>query len=46
MNQAGFKKDKIIYIPCSGLTGENLLERSQDVLEWYSGSTLIQQIGL
>uniref|UniRef100_U9V464 Elongation factor 1 alpha-like protein n=1 Tax=Rhizophagus irregularis (strain DAOM 181602 / DAOM 197198 / MUCL 43194) TaxID=747089 RepID=U9V464_RHIID len=44
LNQAGFKKDKVIYIPCSGLTGENLLKRSQNILEWYSGPTLFQQI--
>ncbi|CAI2184591.1 6663_t:CDS:10 [Funneliformis geosporum] len=41
---AGFKKDKVIYVPCSGLTGENLLKRSENVLEWYSGPTLVQQI--
>jgi translation elongation factor EF-1alpha len=46
LNQAGFKKDKVTYIPCSGLTGENLLKKSENILEWYSGSTLVQQIGL
>ncbi|RIB04352.1 P-loop containing nucleoside triphosphate hydrolase protein [Gigaspora rosea] len=44
LSQAGFKKDKIAYIPCSGLTGENIIHRSPDILNWYSGETLIQQI--
>ncbi|CAG8600773.1 12930_t:CDS:10 [Funneliformis mosseae] len=44
LTQAGFKKDKVIYVPCSGLTGENLLKRSENVLEWYSGPTLVEQI--
>jgi elongation factor 1 alpha-like protein len=45
LSQAGFKKDKVVYIPCSGLIGENLLKKSQNVLEWYSGPTLVEQIG-
>ena len=29
LTQVGFKKKGIFYIPCSGLTGENLLKKSQ-----------------
>ncbi|CAG8466063.1 3937_t:CDS:10 [Ambispora gerdemannii] len=42
--QAGFKRDKVRYIPCSGLTGENLLTKSEEKLDWYPGPTLVKQI--
>ncbi|CAG8580917.1 7997_t:CDS:10, partial [Dentiscutata heterogama] len=44
LSQAGFRKDKIAYIPCSGLIGENIIRRSPGILNWYSGETLVQQI--
>jgi translation elongation factor EF-1alpha len=44
LNQAGFRRDKVTFIPCSGLTGENLLKRSDSKLPWYDGPTLIQHI--
>lgn len=47
LRQAGFKEADITYIPCSGLTGENLVKPPSDVelLSWYQGPTLIQVIG-
>lgn len=47
LRQAGFKEADITYIPCSGLTGENLVKPPSDVelVSWYSGPTLIQVIG-
>jgi len=43
---AGFSKDNISFIPCSGLTGENLVKRESEALNsWYSGNSLIEQIG-
>nr|CAG8517657.1 15756_t:CDS:10 [Entrophospora candida] len=44
LSQVGFKKKGIFYIPCSGLTGDNLLKKSDKLLDWYSGPTLIEQI--
>lgn len=41
----GFKKSKVFYIPCSGLTGQNLLKRSEPALStWYTGPTLVEQM--
>ncbi|KAJ3036495.1 HBS1-like protein, partial [Rhizophlyctis rosea] len=41
--QAGFKKDKVTFVPTSGFTGENLLKRQSDELKrWYSGKTLVE----
>jgi len=44
--QAGFKEDDLTFIPCSGLTGENLTKASKTELlsSWYKGSTLKQAI--
>jgi len=40
--QAGFKESDISYIPCSGLTGENLskVPSSEKLTSWYTGLTL------
>lgn len=47
LKQAGFKEGDITYIPCSGLTGENLVKTPTDdkLLSWYSGPTLVNVIG-
>jgi len=45
LKQTGFKEKSVTFVPCSGLTGENLLERKVSELSaWYSGLTLIQAI--
>jgi len=42
---AGFSKNNISFIPCSGLIGENLVKReNEDLCSWYNDNTLIQQI--
>ena len=40
--QAGFKESDISFIPCSGLTGENLTKAptSAKLTSWYTGPTL------
>lgn len=46
--QAGFKESDISFIPCSGLSGENLTKPSSEpkLTQWYTPpTTLIQQIG-
>lgn len=46
LKQAGFKDADITYVPCSGLTGENLSKRSTEphLCSWYSGPCLIEVI--
>ncbi|GBM49231.1 HBS1-like protein [Araneus ventricosus] len=46
LKQVGFKESDVRFVPCSGLTGENLA-KSPDVPElkkWYSGPTLLEII--
>lgn len=47
LRQAGFKESDVTYIPCSGMTGENLVKTPTEpqLLSWYKGSTLINVIG-
>ncbi|CAB4386302.1 unnamed protein product [Rhizophagus irregularis] len=44
LDVVGWSQDRFNEIITNGLTGENLLKRSQNILEWYSGPTLFQQI--
>lgn len=47
LRQAGYKESDVSYIPCSGLTGENLVKLPTDLelISWYKGPTLISVIG-
>ena len=47
LRQVGFKDDDLSFIPCSGLAGENLTASpgDRDLVSWYSGPTLLTQIG-
>ncbi|KAG1138419.1 hypothetical protein G6F37_010530 [Rhizopus arrhizus] len=45
--QIGFKKSNLFFVPISGLTGENLVEKSEipELTSWYQGGpSLIEQI--
>ncbi|KAI8640367.1 P-loop containing nucleoside triphosphate hydrolase protein [Parasitella parasitica] len=44
--QVGFRKSKVVFVPVSGLTGENLVKRSQisQLTSWYNGPSLMEQI--
>uniref|UniRef100_U5EWS8 Putative translation elongation factor ef-1alpha n=1 Tax=Corethrella appendiculata TaxID=1370023 RepID=U5EWS8_9DIPT len=46
LKQAGFKESDVVYIPCSGLTGENLVKppTEQELTKWYNGPTLLTVI--
>ncbi|XP_051020258.1 HBS1-like protein isoform X3 [Acomys russatus] len=46
LKQAGFKESDVAFIPTSGLSGENLITRSQssDLTKWYKGLCLLEQI--
>lgn len=47
LRQAGFKESDVIYIPCSGMTGENLAKppTQPELTSWYKGPTLINVVG-
>lgn len=46
LKQAGFKESDVSYVPCSGLTGENLVKPSiePELLKWYHGPCLLDVI--
>ncbi|XP_004702214.2 HBS1-like protein isoform X1 [Echinops telfairi] len=46
LKQAGFKESDVAFIPTSGLSGENLIRRSQsgELMQWYKGLCLLEQI--
>lgn len=37
----------VVYVPCSGLTGENLVGPCKEplLLKWYNGPSLLDRIG-
>jgi len=41
----GYKVDKIPFVPVSGWTGDNLVERS-DRMPWYKGPTLLEALDM
>eukprot|EP00927_Polykrikos_kofoidii_P051215 TRINITY_DN45000_c0_g1_i1.p1 TRINITY_DN45000_c0_g1~~TRINITY_DN45000_c0_g1_i1.p1 ORF type:complete len:660 (-),score=197.66 TRINITY_DN45000_c0_g1_i1:228-2045(-) len=40
LKQSGFKEDQVVFIPISGLAGDNIKER-QNTPAWFSGKTLL-----
>mmetsp|Transcript_22097 Transcript_22097/g.75761 ORF Transcript_22097/g.75761 Transcript_22097/m.75761 type:complete len:619 (+) Transcript_22097:54-1910(+) len=40
----GFKAASVSYIPLSGFSGENMLERKEEALAWWDGPTLIEAL--
>lgn len=47
LKQAGFRESDITFVPCSGLTGQNLVKKptENELISWYSGPCLIDVIG-
>lgn len=47
LKQVGFRESDVIYVPCSGLAGENLVKKPTQKLltNWYKGPTLLEVIG-
>ena len=43
----GYKDIDVTYVPCSGLSGENLVKRTpgEALSAWYNGPTLLEAIG-
>lgn len=46
LKQAGFKDSDVTFVPCSGLTGENLVKAptEAELLKWYNGPCLLEVI--
>jgi len=42
LKEAGYKPEETVFIPVSGLMGENLVKKS-DKMPWYKGPTLLEQ---
>ncbi|KAL8969216.1 MAG: hypothetical protein Q9183_002102, partial [Haloplaca sp. 2 TL-2023] len=45
LTTAGFQSKNLSFIPCSGLTGDNIAKRAEDPqASWYTGPILIEQL--
>ncbi|KAK9882074.1 hypothetical protein WA026_018920 [Henosepilachna vigintioctopunctata] len=46
LKQAGFKEPDVTFVPCSGLTGQNLIKKptENELLAWYDGPCLLEVI--
>ncbi|KAJ3634938.1 hypothetical protein MTP99_007879 [Tenebrio molitor] len=46
LKQAGFREGDVTFVPCSGLTGQNLTSKptENELLTWYSGPCLLEVI--
>ncbi len=45
LNQVGIKADQTTFIACSGLKGDNVFKKSEN-MSWYKGPTIIEQFDL
>lgn len=43
-SECGYKSSAVRYVPLSGFTGENMLERKESALSWWTGPTLLQAL--
>lgn len=42
---AGFQSKNLAFIPCAGLTGENVVTKPADgIIPWYTGRTLVEEL--
>lgn len=48
LRTVGYKESDVSFVPCSGLTGENLNSppESPELKKWYQGPTIIDVIGI
>ncbi|KAF3260054.1 Hsp70 suppressor, GTPase facilitates ribosomal subunit dissociation, variant 2 [Orbilia oligospora] len=45
LTTAGFQPKNVSFIPCSGLTGDNIVRKPADgLIPWYSGPTLVEEL--
>lgn len=47
LKQAGYKELDVTFVPCSGLSGENLASKANEplLIHWYNGPCLMDVIG-
>ncbi|MFH1607728.1 MAG: translation elongation factor EF-1 subunit alpha [archaeon] len=45
LTQVGYPIDKINFIACSGLKGDNIIKKSEN-MTWYKGPTILEQMDL
>ena len=43
LKKVGYKPDNVLFVPISGWTGDNMVEKS-DKMPWYDGPTLTKAI--
>ena len=43
LKQVGYDPEKTLFVPISGWTGDNMLEKSEN-MKWYNGPTLIEAL--
>ncbi|KAL4790782.1 P-loop containing nucleoside triphosphate hydrolase protein [Aspergillus venezuelensis] len=45
LTTAGFQIKNISFVPCSGVSGDNITKRSEDAnVSWYNGRTLVEEL--
>jgi elongation factor 1 alpha-like protein len=44
LKQIGFKKDQVFFVPVSGFKGDNIVEPSENLENWYPGKTLLHYL--
>ncbi len=44
LKQVGFREADTNYVPCSGFTGDNLMEPSSHLNSWYEGGSLLDAV--
>ncbi|KAI5807426.1 P-loop containing nucleoside triphosphate hydrolase protein [Peziza echinospora] len=45
LTTAGFQSQNIAFVPCSGLTGDNITKKPKSgIMPWYSGTTLVEEL--
>lgn len=45
LTAAGFQAKNLVFVPCAGLTGDNIVRPlSADIASWYNGRTLIEEL--
>lgn len=45
LTTAGFQPKNVSFVPCSGLQGDNILHKSEDLkVSWYHGLSLVQEL--
>ena len=47
LTSANFNPRNVAFVPCSGLTGENIIKKPKEgLMPWYKGRTLVKELGM